>query len=83
MFLKHLSPLIVEDPSKLAVEQASKIIHHNDALILAAAIEADVDYLVTWNTRHFQKKAVRDYVQFPILTPGEFLEEFRRALLEE
>lgn len=49
----------------------------------AALIEADIDYLVTWNTRHFQKKAVRDYVQFPILTPGEFLEEFRRALLEE
>ena len=83
VFLKHLSPLIVEDPSKLAVEQACEIIHHNDAPILAAAIEASVDYLVTWNNRHFQKKAVRDYVQFPILTPGEFLEEFRRALLEE
>ena len=83
VFLKHLSSLIVEDPSKLAVEQACEIIHHNDAPILAAAIEASVDYLVTWNTRHFQKKAVRDYVQFPILTPGEFLEEFRRALLEE
>lgn len=42
-FLKHLSPLIVEDPSKLAVEQACEIIHHNDAPILAAAIEASVD----------------------------------------
>ena len=83
VFLKHLSPLIVEDPSKLAVEQACEIIHHNDAPILAAAIEASADDLVTWNTRHFQKKAVRDYARFPILTPGEFLEEFRRALLEE
>jgi predicted nucleic acid-binding protein len=83
VFLKHLSPLIVEDPSKLAVEQACEIIHHNDAPILAAAIKASVDYLVTWNTRHFQKKAVHDYARFPILTPGEFLEEFRRALLEE
>jgi len=61
----------------------SEIIHRNDAPILAAAIEADVDYLVTWNTRHLQKKAVRNYVRFSILTPGEFLEEFRRALLEE
>lgn len=83
VFLKHLSPLIVDDSSRLAIEQAGAIIHRNDAPILAAAIEADIDYLVTWNTRHFQKKAVRDYVQFPILTPGEFLEEFRRALLEE
>jgi predicted nucleic acid-binding protein len=83
LFLTHLAPLIVEDPSKLAVEQAREIIHHNDAPILAAAIEARVDYLVTWNTRHFQKKAVRDYARFSILTPGEFLEELRRALLEE
>ena len=65
MFLKHLSPLIVEDPSKLAVEQACEIIHHNDAPILAAAIEASVDDLATWNTRHFQKKAGRDYAQVP------------------
>lgn len=83
VFLKHLSPLIVDDPSRPAVEQAGEIIHHNDAPILAAAIEAGVDYLVTWNTRHFQKKAVRDYARFPILTPGEFLEAFRQALLEE
>ena len=61
----------------------NEIIHHNDPPILAAAIEAGVDYLVTRNTRHFQKKAVRDYARFSILTPGEFLEEFRRALLEE
>ena len=83
VFLKHLSPLIVDDPSRLAVDRAGEIIHRNDAPILAAAIEAGVAYLVTWNTRHFQKKVVRDYAQFPILTPGEFLEEFRQALLEE
>lgn len=83
VFLKHLSPLIVDDPSSPAVDQAGEIIHHNDAPILAAAIEAGVDYLVTCNTRHFQKKVVRDYAQFPILTSGEFLEEFRQALLEE
>jgi predicted nucleic acid-binding protein len=83
VLMTHLSPLIVEDPSRPTVDQAGAIIHHNDAPILAAAIEAGVDYLVTWNTRHFQKKAVRDYAQFPILTPGLFLEEFRRALLED
>jgi predicted nucleic acid-binding protein len=80
-FMTYLSPLIVDDPSTQAVEAAGKVIHRNDAPILAAAIAADVQYLVTWNTRHFQKKAVRDHVQFPILTPGEFLEEFRQALL--
>jgi|CXWL01.1.fsa_nt_gi predicted nucleic acid-binding protein len=83
LFLKQLSPLIVDDPSRASVDQARKIIRHNDAPILAAAIEEGVDYLVTWNTRHFQKKSVRDHAQLPILTPGEFLEEFRRVLLED
>jgi len=81
-FLKHLTPLIVDDPPTQAVEAAGTVIHRNDAPILAAAIEADVQYLVTWNTRHFQKKAVREYAPFPVLTSGEFLEEFRQALLE-
>ena len=44
---------IVADPPRAAIEQAEAIIHHNDAPILAAARLADVDYLVTWNTRHF------------------------------
>lgn len=83
VFLTHLAPLIVEDPSMPVIEKASTIIHQNDAPILAAAIDANVDYLVTWNTRHFQKPAVRNYAQFPILKPGEFLEVFRQALLEE
>lgn len=82
-FMLHLSPLIVDDPSAQAIEAAGNVIHHNDAPILAAAIAADVQYLVTWNTRHFQKKGVRDYVRFPILTPGEFLEEFRQTLLAD
>jgi predicted nucleic acid-binding protein len=82
LFLKQLSPLVVEDPSRDAVEQAGSVIHRNDAPILAAAMESQVDFLVTWNTRHFHKKSVRTYAQFPILTPGEFLEAFRRSVLE-
>jgi predicted nucleic acid-binding protein len=81
--LRHLSPHLIQDPSLKAVEQAGKVINRKDAPILAAAIEADVDYLITWNTRHFHKKAVRDYVEFKIVTPGEFLDDFRRSLPEE
>lgn len=83
MFLKQLAPLIVEDPSVDAVEEALAVIHHKDAPILAAAMEAQVDFLVTWNTRHFHKKAVQIYANFPLLTPGEFLEAFRRSILED
>ena len=83
VFLKQLSPVVVEDPSIDAVDQAGGVIHRNDAPILAAAIEAHVDFLITWNTRHFQTKSVQSYARFPIVTPGEFLERFRRSILEE
>jgi len=80
-FLQRLSPRIVEDPSPQAVREATRVIHHKDAPILAAARQANVDYLVSWNTRHFHTDAVRSFVQFPVLTPGEFLQVFRRALI--
>lgn len=83
LFLKQLSPLVVEDPSLDAVDRARGVIHHNDAPILAAAIESHVDFLITWNTRHFQRKLVKHYAQFPIVTPGEVLEAFRRSILSE
>ena len=83
MFLRQLSPLVVEDPSHDAVEGALGVIHHKDAPILAAAMEAQADFLITWNTRHFHKRSVRAYAKFPILTPGEFLEAFRRSILED
>lgn len=82
-FLKQLAPAVMEDPTRESVQQAANVIHHKDAPILAAAMQASVDFLITWNTKHFQKKAVRAYVQFPILTPGEFLEVFRQSLLKE
>ncbi|HJT21900.1 MAG TPA: PIN domain-containing protein [Nitrospira sp.] len=83
LFLKHLAPSVVEDPFPDAVERAGAVIHRNDAPILAAAVEAQVDFLITWNTRHFHKLSVRAYAKFPILTPGEFLEAFRQPLLKE
>lgn len=78
--LTQLAPLIAEDPSPQSVKEAAKVIHHKDAPILAAAREAEVDYLITWNTRHFQTGTVRAFVQFPVVTPGEFLKDFRRTL---
>jgi predicted nucleic acid-binding protein len=82
-FLARLTPHVVEDPDREAVTRAMQVIHHADAPILAAAVTAQVDYLITWNTRHFQKKTVRTFVSFPIVTPAEFLTAFRRALLEQ
>jgi len=80
MLLEHLGLQIVEDPTAQGVREAARVIHHKDAPILAAAREAGVDYLVTWNTRHFHTAPVRAFGPCAVMTPGEFLEAFRRRL---
>ncbi|MEW6325256.1 MAG: PIN domain-containing protein [Nitrospirota bacterium] len=81
--MKQMAPVLVNDPSSKSVRWAARVIHAKDAPILAAAIDGKADYLITWNTRHFHQSAVMEAVNFKIMTPGEFLEEFRRALLEK
>lgn len=78
--MQRMSPTLVEDPTQEEVAQAVRVIHHKDAPILAAAISAEVDYLITWNTKHFHASSVIRVVCFRIVTPGGFLEEFRRLL---
>jgi len=80
MLLEQLGLQIVEDPSAQGVREAARVIHHKDAPILAAARQAGVDYLVTWNTRHFHTAPVRAFGPFAVMTPGEFLQAFRRRL---
>jgi hypothetical protein len=83
LLLRHLTPVVVADPSHAAVQDAARIIHRNDAPILAAAKIAAVDYLVTWNTHDFLTDRVRIWASFPLLTPGGFLQVFRDALTKE
>lgn len=83
LLLRRLEPVVVEDPPRAAAQEAARVIHRNDAPILAAARIAAVDYLVTWNTRDFLTDRVRDWASFPALTPGEFLRAFRDALSKE
>lgn len=83
LLLRHLAPVVVEDPPHGAAQEAARVIHRNDAPILAAARIAAVDYLVTWNTRDFLTERVRDWASFPVLTPGEFLRAFRDAISKE
>ena len=78
----RLEPIMLDDPSKKNVVRAERVIHSKDAPILAAAINGEVDFLVTWNTRHFHQPSVDKAVRFKVVTPGEFLEEFRRWIPE-
>jgi putative PIN family toxin of toxin-antitoxin system len=53
LLLSSTPPEIVADPGAEEVTRWAQIIHQEDAPILAAAIAAEVDYLVTGNTKHF------------------------------
>lgn len=82
LLIQSIAPTLVDDPTPSEVSRLASVIHANDAPILAAAIAAEADYLVTWNTRHFHQPKVRKVVRFQIVTPGEFLVAFRNALPE-
>lgn len=77
--MRQMGPILLDDPLRKEVMRAERIIHSKDAPILAAAINGEVDFLITWNTRHFHQTSVIKVVRFSIATPGQFLEEFRRS----
>lgn len=70
-------PEVAKKPTMSQVRRAYALIQSNDAPILAAAILAKPISLVTWNTNDFMKPAVMEAVDFPIFTPGEFLNWWR------
>jgi predicted nucleic acid-binding protein len=73
---------IMRDPPPDEVQRClSWIAHHADAPILAAAVAAHVDYLVTLNTRHFTADpGVAEQSGLRIGTPGDSLVWIRQQL---
>lgn len=55
-----------------------RIIDPKDAHVLAAAVKAGPDVLLTLDRKHFMTSAVREAgLPFPIETPGEWLRRWR------
>ena len=73
-----IPPYLTKKPSLRQVRAAYKLLPTSDAPILASAIAANPDALVTWNTKHFMRPRVVAAVDFPILIPGDFLKQFLR-----
>lgn len=69
---------VVEDPSLSEFTRWAAVIHRGDAPILAAAVAAQVDYLVTGDNHFFQNPAIVEKTGLQIVTPAQFL-----ACLEE
>src|SRR3989338_4474591 len=68
-----IPPTITEPPTIEEIRVAFTILPTDDAPILASAMKAGPDFLLTWNTRHFLRTAVLEAVPFPIVVPGNFL----------
>jgi putative PIN family toxin of toxin-antitoxin system len=61
-FIQNLALLMVEDPPAKTVEKAASLADCKDAAILAAAMQAEADYLITLDKRHFLKREVRNNI---------------------
>jgi len=82
-FIENLGPLMVDDPSPRAVERVSSLIDRKDAAILAAAMEAEVDFLITLDKKHFLKPKVQGNVPIEVCTPADFLKIFEGLWLQD
>jgi len=79
-FIKFLAPVMVDDPSFVEIKRFLTVINPDDAPILAAAVNADADFLVTWDKKHFIGKNINVQSNMKIVTSGEFLKYFRESL---
>ena len=69
-------PEIIKEPNLEEIRKAYKLIRSDDAPILAAAIKAKPDFLITWDIKHFLKREVILNVSFIICTPKEFIQKY-------
>ena len=82
-FIKSLSPEVAEDPAPQEIREAENFIDKGDAPILAAAKKENIHYLVSLDIKHFHAKKARGYLKTPIVTPAQFLMEFRHVFEKE
>jgi predicted nucleic acid-binding protein len=74
LLLTSNPPEVFADPDEDDVTRWAQVIHPADAPILAAAAAAQVDYLVTGNTRHFvDNPAVAGQSGLRIVTPAQLV----------
>lgn len=68
---------IVPEPERALVKEVEAYVVPKDAPIVAGAIAAKVDCLVTLDRKHLLKESVRRRSGLDILTPGDFLKKLR------
>lgn len=67
-------PEIRQDPSPEEIARWAEVIHPDDAGILAAAIAAQPDYLITGDNHFFENPGIAEKSGLHIVTSAQFLE---------
>lgn len=71
--LVSIPPEIVKDQSSEEVARWAEVIHMEDAGILAAAVAANPDYVVTGDKHFFENPSIAEKSGLCIVTPAQFL----------
>jgi predicted nucleic acid-binding protein len=77
--LSFIAPEIVDDPPAAELERWHGQIENKDAPILEAAIRAEIDFLVTLNSRDFTPY-VGSIAGLTIVSPGEMIARIREIV---
>jgi len=72
--LVSVPPEITEDPAPEDVARWDGVIHADDAGVLAAAVAAQPDYLITGDKHFFESPGIAEKTGLQIVTPAQFLE---------
>jgi predicted nucleic acid-binding protein len=71
-------PEIGKDPPPEEVARWAEVIHTEDAGILAAAVVAQPDYLVTGDKHFFENPGIVEKSGLRIVTPAQFLNSLKK-----
>ena len=75
-FLRTVLWIVLDVPHSQLLTRCMSIIHMDDAHVLASALEARADFLLTLDQKHFFTDAIRQAsLPLIILTPGQFIQQ--------
>jgi predicted nucleic acid-binding protein len=72
--LVSIPPEIRKEPGPEEVARWPEVMHTEDAGILAAAVAAQLDYLITGDRHFFENPVIAEKSGLYILTPAQFLD---------
>ena len=75
--LLHYPPEVCPDPTAEEISRCAGLIHVEDAPILAAAIAAKVDYLVSGDRHFLSNAATMEKLGVKVVSPAQFLRILR------